>query len=245
MLDGLHQQCITIGEVGIETTVGEPSGFHNVGNPHALTPRTANDTCRSIHDADVRVFFPATSDDHDLLVAINMMIIILSRLDDLVNSLLSQMGFSMNITSRDTPANGLQQLQSLLASGRQVPIGDTMGFHLEEVTEGRAVFVSTPGPQLYNPIGSVHGGYAATLLDSACGCAVHSRLKADQAYTTLELKVAYHRGMTAETGPVRAIGTVLTMGRRVAFAEAKLLDDQDRLLASATSTLLVMERPAG
>lgn len=155
------------------------------------------------------------------------------------------MDFSMNVMTSDAPTTGLQQLQNLLAAGRQPPIGDTMGFSLDEIAEGRAVFVGTPGPQLYNPIGSVHGGYAATLLDSACGCAVHSRLKADQAYTTLELKIAYHRGMTADTGPVRAIGTVLTMGRRVAFAEAKLLDEQDRLLASATSTLLVMERPAG
>jgi len=149
----------------------------------------------------------------------------------------------MNVMTHDAQASGLQQLQALLASGRQPPIGDTLGVALDEVDDGRAVFVGTPGPALYNPIGSVHGGYAATLLDSACGCAVHSRLQAHQAYTTLELKVAYHRGMTADTGRVRAIGTVLTMGRRVAFAEAKLLDEQDRLLASATSTLLVMERP--
>lgn len=150
----------------------------------------------------------------------------------------------MTVKSPDTSADGLQQLRQLLASGRQPPIGELMGFSLDEISLGRAVFVGTPGPQHYNPIGSVHGGVAATLLDSACGCAVHSRLSVDQAYTTLELKVAYHRGMTAATGRVRAIGTVLSMGRRVAFTEAKLLDDQDRLLASATSTLLVMERPS-
>lgn len=148
----------------------------------------------------------------------------------------------MNVMTRDAAATGLQQLQNLLAGGPQPPIGETLQFGLEEVSEGRAVFTAVPGAHLYNPIGSVHGGFAATLLDSACGCAVHSRLSADQAYTTLELKVAYHRGMSAATGKVRAIGTVLTMGRRVAFAEAQLLDSEDRLLASASSTLLVMDR---
>jgi len=88
----------------------------------------------------------------------------------------------------------------------------------------------------------VHGGYASTLLDSACGCAVHSRLSATQAYTTLELKVSYHRKITADTGLVRAEGRVLSFGRRAAFAEAKLTDAQGRLCASATSTLLIMDR---
>jgi uncharacterized protein (TIGR00369 family) len=95
----------------------------------------------------------------------------------------------------------------------------------------------------YNPLGVVHGGYAATLLDSACGCAVHAHLRANQTYTTLELKVAYHKALTSETGPVRAEGIVLSIGRRVAFAEAKLTDATGRLYASATSTLLVMEQP--
>ena len=106
------------------------------------------------------------------------------------------------------------------------------------------MFRATPGPHAYNPIGVVHGGYAATLLDSACGVAVHSMLEAGQGYTTLELKVAYHRAITNDTGPVEAIGKVLTFGRRVAFAEAQLTDANGRLLASATSTLLVFELPA-
>lgn len=86
--------------------------------------------------------------------------------------------------------------------------------------------------------------YAATLLDSACGCAAHSRLAAHQGYTTLELKVAYHRPMTASTGPVRAEGRVLSIGRRAAFAEATITDAAGKLYASATSTLLVFEREA-
>jgi uncharacterized protein (TIGR00369 family) len=135
---------------------------------------------------------------------------------------------------------GLQQLQGLMAAGQMPGIGATMGFTLVEVAEGFAAFEGTPGEQVYNPIGTVHGGYAAALLDSACGCAVHSKLSAQQGYTTLELKVAYHRAMTSKTGPVRAEGRLLSFGRRAAFAEAKLLDRDGRLYASATSSLLVM-----
>lgn len=138
--------------------------------------------------------------------------------------------------------SGLEQLRSLVAASRRPPIGETLGFDLVEVEEGRAVFEATPGLEVYNPIGTVHGGYAATLLDSACGCAVHSRLSATQAYTTLELKVAYHKAITRETGRLRAEGTVVSMGRRAAFAEARLVDANGRLYASATSSLLVMER---
>ena len=138
--------------------------------------------------------------------------------------------------------SGLDQLLTFLRSGRRPPIADALDFDLVEVEKGRAVFAGTPGLSVYNPIGSVHGGYAATLLDSACGCAVHSELSASQAYTTLELKVAYHRGLTSETGRVKAIGTVVSIGRRVAFAQATLTDDLGKLYASATSTLLIFER---
>ena len=89
----------------------------------------------------------------------------------------------------------------------------------------------------------MHGGYTAALLDSACGCAVHSRLAANQGYTTLELKVAYHKAITRDSGLLRAEGRVVTFGRRAAFAEATLTDANGRLCASATSTLLVFERP--
>ena len=138
--------------------------------------------------------------------------------------------------------SGLEQLQALMASGRRPGIADSLDFALTEVEAGRAVFEGTPGQHAYNPIGMVHGGYAATLLDSACGCAVHANLKAGQSYTTLELKVAYHKALTSQTGALRAEGRVLTMGRRVAFAEARLVDGNGRLYASATSTLLVIEQ---
>ena len=141
--------------------------------------------------------------------------------------------------------SGLEFMQKI-AHGElpQPPMGKTLGFRVVEADSGKVIVEGEPNSSHYNPIGSVHGGYAATLLDSACGCAVHSMLRADQIYTTLELKTAYHRAMTADTGLVRAIGSILSIGRRTAFAKAKLVDANDKLLASATSTLLVMERSA-
>lgn len=137
---------------------------------------------------------------------------------------------------------GLEQLRAFMASGQRPGIGDSLDFDLVDVGEGFAAFEGTPGVHAYNPMGIVHGGYFATLLDSACGCAVHTRLTAQQGYTSLELKTAFHKAMTGETGLVRAEGRVLTIGRRVAFAEASLRDAQGRLYATATSTLLVFER---
>ena len=142
----------------------------------------------------------------------------------------------------DAGRSGLQQLQALIETGRMPGIGRSLAFTLVEIEAGRAVFEGVPGLHAYNPIGSVHGGYAAALLDSACGCAVHSSLSSGQAYTTLELKISYHKAMSVETGLVRAVGTVISIGRRAAFAEARLTDAAGRLYASATSTLLVMTR---
>ena len=138
--------------------------------------------------------------------------------------------------------DGLAQLRALMASGRKPGILMSLDFDFLEIESGRAVFAGVPGEHAYNPIGTVHGGYAATLLDSACGCAVHSRLSATQAYTTLELKIAYHKAVTRDVGLLRAEGKVLSFGRRAAFAEARLVDSEGRLYASATSTLLVFER---
>jgi uncharacterized protein (TIGR00369 family) len=152
----------------------------------------------------------------------------------------------MNAITPDAAAmTGLEQLRAVFDPERpeRAPgIGKTMGFSVVELAEGRVVFGGHPDQSVYNPIGTVHGGYAATLLDSAVGCAVHSVLKAGQGYTTLELKVAYHRPMTKDTGPVRAEGKVIQVGRRAAFAEGRLTDLQGRLYATATSTLLVFDR---
>jgi uncharacterized protein (TIGR00369 family) len=146
------------------------------------------------------------------------------------------------VTNIGAGLSGLEQLRAFMASGQRPGIADALDFDLVEVADGRAVFAGVPGPHAYNPMGIVHGGYFATLLDSACGCAVHSKLTAQQAYTTLELKIAFHKTVTAQTGRVRAEGAVITIGRRVAFAEARLIDVSGNLYATATSTLLVMER---
>ena len=138
--------------------------------------------------------------------------------------------------------SGLEQLRAVFdpeRPERHPGIGKTLGFEVIEIEVGRVVFGGHPDESVYNPIGTVHGGYAATLLDSCVGCAVHSTLKAGQGYTTLELKVAYHRPMTKDTGPVRAEGKVIQVGRRAAFAEGRLTDLEGRLYATATSTLLV------
>ncbi|WP_434031604.1 PaaI family thioesterase [[Pseudomonas] boreopolis] len=149
----------------------------------------------------------------------------------------------MNLAQKLAPdLAGLQQLEAMIAAGGRPPIGETLDFTLVEASEGHATFFGTPGIHAYNPIGTVHGGYAATLLDSACGCAVHSMLSAQQVYTTLELKVSYQKAITTETGPLRAEGRVISFGRRAAFAEADLKDASGRIYATATSTLLVMER---
>ncbi len=145
----------------------------------------------------------------------------------------------MNVTKRFPDLDGHDQLAELMANGQHPPIGETLEFYLVELERGRVVFAGSPTRKVFNPIGSVHGGYAATLLDSACGCAVHSQLPAGQGYTTLELKVSYHRPLSELSGPVRAEGKVVSMGRRVGFSEARLTDGQGRLCASATSTLLI------
>lgn len=138
--------------------------------------------------------------------------------------------------------DGLAQLKALMASGRAPGIMTTLGFEFTEVEPGRAVFEGTPDERVYNPIGTVHGGWAATLLDSACGCAAHSKLSATQAYTTLELKVAFHKPITRATGRLRAESNCLSFGRRAAYAEAKLVDADGKLYATATSTLLIFDR---
>ena len=136
--------------------------------------------------------------------------------------------------------NGIEQLRTFILSGKRTGMAVSLAFQLVEVGDGFAAFEGVPGLHAYNPLGTVHGGYAATLLDSACGCAVHTKLAAGDSYTTLDLKVAFHKAISEKTGKVRAEGRVLSFGRRVAFSEGKLFDKDGRLLASASSTLLVM-----
>lgn len=139
---------------------------------------------------------------------------------------------------------GLEELRESMAGGTRPGIAETIGFRLAEVSEGAVVLLSIPGPHLFNPLGGIHGGFAATLLDSACGLALHASLPGDQGYATLEIKVSYLKAITAETGEVRAQGRVVSVGRRTAFTEATLTDASGRLLATATSTLLIVDRSA-
>ena len=119
------------------------------------------------------------------------------------------------------------------------PIAKVFNFQLAEVEPGRAVFTGAPSFDYYNPIGSVHGGYAATLLDSCMGCAIHTMLPAGVGYTTLEIKVNFVRGMTKDTGPIRAEGKVISVGKRVGTAEGRIVDAENRLYAHATTTCLI------
>ncbi len=148
----------------------------------------------------------------------------------------------MSAPSQDTPNKpGLERLQAMTATGGRSGLLAALDIRLVEIGDGRVVFEAVPGRNHYNPFGLVHGGYTATMLDSACGCAVMSRLSASQSNATLELKVSYHKAITDETGLLRAEGCVVTMGRRIAFVEARLTDADGRLHASATSTLLVFD----
>ena len=136
--------------------------------------------------------------------------------------------------------DGLGFLRALIAGELPAPpITQTLGFLLVEAEPGRAVFRGTPEFRHYNPIGVVHAGFAATLLDSALGCSVHTTLAKGERYTTLEIKINLVRALTTETGPVTAEGRVIHRGRSIATAEAHLKDGAKRLYAHATTTCMI------
>lgn len=136
--------------------------------------------------------------------------------------------------------SGLEYLQKIVAGELpRPPISALLNFGLAELGEGHAVFTVEPAEYHYNPIGVVHGGLAATLLDSAMGCAVHSMLPAGAGYTTLEIKVNYVRAMTAETGGVRCEAKVIHVGGRTATAEGRVVDSSGKLYAHATTTCII------
>lgn len=122
----------------------------------------------------------------------------------------------------------------------QPPISQVLGFWLTEVGDGFAVFEGDPGAHLFNPMGTVHGGWALTLIDSATGCAANSVLPAGAAYTTVETKGNFSRPIKADTGRVRAEGRVVSQGRQIITTEARVLAADGRILAHGTSTLLVL-----
>lgn len=136
--------------------------------------------------------------------------------------------------------SGLELLQGMLA-GRYPPppMAVTLGFRLSEVGPGRAVFEGVPDMRHYNPLGVVHGGWAATVLDSCLGCAVHSIVPKGAGFTTLEIKVHFVRPITTGTGLLRAIGSVIHPGRQVATADGRLIDAQGKVFAHGTTTCLI------
>jgi len=138
--------------------------------------------------------------------------------------------------------SGLEVMRSI-ARGElpPPPVARLLGMELRRVDEGRVVFALAPAEEQLNPLGTVHGGILTTILDSAMGCAVHTTLPAGTTYTTLELKVNFVRAVLLGSGPVVADGTVVHRGGTVATAEGRLVrEDDDKLMAHATSTLLLM-----
>ena len=136
---------------------------------------------------------------------------------------------------------GLEMLQKMIDGELPgPPIGATMGFRLVEVSPGLAVFEGEPSADLLNPLGSVHGGWALTLVDSATGCALHSDLPAGIGYTTVETKVNFTRPIPPDGGRVRCEGRLVSRGRQIATAEAQLRSAEGKLLAHGTSTLILL-----
>jgi uncharacterized protein (TIGR00369 family) len=136
--------------------------------------------------------------------------------------------------------SGLQIMQAMLAGELPYPhIMQTLDYSLVQVEKGRAVFQGVPQLMHYNPLGSVHGGWYATLLDSALGCAVHTALETGQGYTTAELGIHIVRAASHQSGPLRAIGNVVHVGRQLATAEARIVGADGKLYAHGSTTCLV------
>ena len=136
--------------------------------------------------------------------------------------------------------SGLELLQAMVAGQLPAPtMARTLGFRLMEVSPGAAVFEGEPGLHLLNPLGTVHGGFALTLIDSAAGCAVHTLLGPGIGYATLETKANFTSAIRADRGTVRAEGRVVAEGKQIATAEARILSAKGKILAHGTSTLMI------
>src|SRR3954471_16298602 len=154
--------------------------------------------------------------------------------------------FGVTPTSVMASMSGLDFVRAIFDGSLPAPpIMQTIEPFDSSAEPGLVVIHSIPGFRHYNPIGSVHGGYAATLLDSVMGLAIHTMLPPGSGYTTLEFKISFIKGMTDDSGPVRSEGRILSVGRRAATAEARITDAKGRLLAHATTTCLVFEIPKG
>lgn len=152
------------------------------------------------------------------------------------------MGMSFGVVTREVlvAEEGRDFLQGML-DGRHPgpPIARSMGFLLTEVEEGAVVFEGTPTADFFNPLGTIHGGWTATILDSAMACAVHATLRAGEGYTTLEMKLNYVRPVMPDGGVLRCEGRVIHRGGTVATSEGRLVDGRGRLLAHGTETCMI------
>ena len=140
--------------------------------------------------------------------------------------------------------SGLDFLRHLMLAGDEarIPMASTLPFRITEVEQGRVVFVGETGEHVFNPIGTVHGGFAATLMDGAAGSAIHTLLPAGVGYVSMDLSVHYLRPITVDTaGPIHAIGTAINRGRRTGLATVELRDGDDRLLVHGTSSCLLFD----
>jgi uncharacterized protein (TIGR00369 family) len=137
--------------------------------------------------------------------------------------------------------SGLQLLTAIMEGTLPAPpIQKALDFRPVEIAWGHTAFVGNPKFEYYNPLGTVHGGYIAALLDSCMACAIHSTLEAGFSYATIEIKINYVRAITSDTGEVRAQGKVIHSGKRIATAEGRLLDSAGKLYAHGTTTCLIL-----
>jgi uncharacterized protein (TIGR00369 family) len=150
-----------------------------------------------------------------------------------------QYGVVPTRTTKTIP--GLELLTAIMEGTLPAPpIQKALDLRLVEVAQGYTVFAGIPKFEYYNPLGSVHGGYTAALLDSCMACAVHSTLEIGYSYATLEIKINYVRAITSDTGEVRAEGKIINSGKRIATAEGRLRDSAGKLYAHGTTTCLIL-----
>jgi uncharacterized protein (TIGR00369 family) len=149
----------------------------------------------------------------------------------------------MQLQTRMSETSGLDLMQAIMAGDVPPPgFATTLGIEPTQFSAGRAAFALTPGPEHLNPLGVVHGGILSTLLDSAMGCAVHTMLEAGETFTTHELDVKFVRPVVAGQGLVTAEASVIHAGRQTATAEGRVVDEEGRLYAHATTTCLIVRR---
>lgn len=149
----------------------------------------------------------------------------------------------MSKAAVERTTSGLEFLQRIVSGEVPgVPIGETLGFRLVEVEKGRVLLLGNPDTRSYNLVGTVHGGWGAAILDSALALSTFSTIEADQAFTTVDIRVNYLRPLTVETGEVRAEGRVIQGGRRLAYCEARLTDKDGKLICHGTGSCLIFPR---